>query len=166
VHRQLVGNLLVELGVKPAERYRAVPAVPGPNDLPGRDVQGGEQAGDPGTEVVVGAALGHARQHRQHRLGPVQRLDLGLLVHTQHQRPLGRIQGQPDHVADLVDALRVARQLEPSGRWGVRRTAFPIRPTVDFDSPDRLAIDARDQGWRRSGLLEGGDHHRLDLFRR
>src|SRR6266705_5482381 len=31
-------------------------------------------------------------------------------------------------------------------------TAFQIRPTVDFDSPDRFAIDARDQwvasfGW-------------------
>ena len=33
--------------------------------------------------------------------------------------------------------------------------AFQIRPTVDFDNPDSLAIDARDQwvasaGWRSS----------------
>ena len=30
-------------------------------------------------------------------------------------------------------------------------TAFQIRPTVDFDSPDRFAIDARDQ-WVASSV--------------
>src|SRR6266702_2414143 len=35
--------------------------------------------------------------------------------------------------------------LNVSARCGLRRNAFQIRPTVDFDSPDRFAIDARDQ---------------------
>jgi hypothetical protein len=38
------------------------------------DVERGEQAGDPGPAVVVGAALGHAGHHRQRRLGLVQGL--------------------------------------------------------------------------------------------
>ena len=43
--------------------------------------------------------------------------------------------------------------LNVSTRWGLSPNAFQIRPTVDFDNPDSLAIDARDQcvasvGWR------------------
>src|SRR5829696_6132461 len=58
-----------------------------------------------------------------------------------------------------LDSLKV------SVSCGLSRNAFQIRPTVDLLSPDRLAIDARDQ-WVASvgGLLQGGDHHRLDLL--
>src|SRR4029450_6827950 len=35
--------------------------------------------------------------------------------------------------------------LKVSVRWGLSRNAFQIRPTVERDSPERLAIDARDQ---------------------
>src|SRR5215218_9584058 len=35
--------------------------------------------------------------------------------------------------------------LKASVRCGLSRNAFQIRPTVDLLSPDRLAIDARDQ---------------------
>src|SRR5215217_1705558 len=43
--------------------------------------------------------------------------------------------------------------LNVSTRCGLSPNAFQIRPTVDFDSPDSLAIDVRDQcvassGWR------------------
>ncbi len=34
--------------------------------------------------VVVCASLGYARQHRQDRLGAVERLDLALLIDTKH----------------------------------------------------------------------------------
>jgi hypothetical protein len=40
--------------------------------------------------------------------------------------------------------------LKASVRCGLSRNAFQIRPTVDLLSPDRLAIDARDQ-WVASG---------------
>src|SRR6266508_2251596 len=75
---QLGGHLLVELDQELAELHRAVPAVDRADHLAAGHVQGREQAGDPVAGVVVGAPLGHARHHRQHRLGPVQRLDLGL----------------------------------------------------------------------------------------
>jgi len=45
-------------------------------------------------------------------LGAIQRLDLTLLIHTQHHGLLGRIQVQPDHVGHFLEELRIARQLE------------------------------------------------------
>src|ERR1700738_2032841 len=35
--------------------------------------------------------------------------------------------------------------LKVSDRWGLRRNAFQILPTVDLDSPECLAIEVRDQ---------------------
>jgi hypothetical protein len=35
--------------------------------------------------------------------------------------------------------------LNVSVRWGLRRTAFQILPTVDLDNPECLAIEVRDQ---------------------
>ena len=48
-----------------------------------------------------------ARPHRQQRLGPIQGLDLTLLVHTQHQSAVRRIQIQPDDIADFLDEQQV-----------------------------------------------------------
>jgi hypothetical protein len=58
-----------------------VSSVQGADDLAGGDIEDSEQGGQAVADVVVGAPLGHAGHYRQHRLGPVQRLDLGLLVH-------------------------------------------------------------------------------------
>ena len=60
----------------------------------------------------MGAPLGHPGHHRQHRLGPVQRLDLALLIHAQHHRLLRRVVVQPDDVDDLLHEQRVGGQLE------------------------------------------------------
>ena len=68
------------------------------HDRAGGDVQGGEQVRRAVPLVVVGAFLGHPEVDRQQRLGPVQRLDLGLLVERQHDRPGRRVQVQADHV--------------------------------------------------------------------
>src|SRR4029453_12858100 len=42
--------------------------------------------------------------------------------------------------------------LNPSARCGLSPNAFQIRPTVDLLSPDRLAIDARDQCVASAGV--------------
>jgi hypothetical protein len=52
---------------------------------------------------------------------------------------------QPNDVDDLLDKQRVGGQLEPSLRWGCRPKSFQIRPIVEGDSPDLVAIDVRDQ---------------------
>jgi hypothetical protein len=60
----------------------------------------------------VGGPLRRAGQQRQDRGGAIQRLHARLLIHAQHHRRLGRVEVQPDHVADFLDELRIGRQLE------------------------------------------------------
>ena len=74
-----------ELGV-------AMPVKTAAGDLPGGDLQRGEQASDAVPDIIVGAPLGQPRTQRQGRRGAVQRLDLGLFVHTEHDRAGGRFQ--------------------------------------------------------------------------
>jgi hypothetical protein len=78
----------------------------------GGHLKSGEQRGGAIALVVVGPLLRQARSQRQERGGPVQGLDLGLLIHAQHDRLLRRVQVQPDHVADLGLQLRVGGELE------------------------------------------------------
>ena len=62
--------------------------------------------------VVVAAAFGLARAHRQQRLGPIQRLNLRLFIDAQNQRAIRWIQIEPDDVAHFVDEQRILGELE------------------------------------------------------
>ena len=115
--------------------------------------------------VVVGAALGHAGHHREHRLGPVEGLDLGLLVHAQHHGLLRRVVVEADDVDDLLDEQRVGGQLERVLDWWGLRLEFPPDPAdgrlrqAGCASPSRPATS----GWRPSGsLLQGRGDDFLD----
>jgi hypothetical protein len=88
VHVQVGGDPLVERGQKLLEFGGAMPAVDGSVDLTGGHIQRGEQGGDAMAQVVMRAPFGQPGHHRQHRRGPIQGLDLGLLVHAKHQRLL------------------------------------------------------------------------------
>ena len=114
-----------------------MPAVQRADDLTAGHVQRGEQRGGASPDVVGGLTLGHARHHRQHRLGPVQGLDPALLIHAEHQSPLGRVEVEPDHVVDLVDEVRVGGELE---------RLDPVRLEAEG------APDPRDRGLRQAGL--------------
>jgi hypothetical protein len=59
----------------------------------------------PGREQVRGI-------DRQQRLGPVQGLNLGLLVDGQHHRRSGRVQVQTDNVGDLLGESGIAAEFE------------------------------------------------------
>ena len=100
---------LIEEG---AELARPMPLLAGSDDCAGGCVEGGEQRGRAGGLVVVGAPLHLARPHGQHRLRAVEGLDLALLVDTEHERTLWRVEIKADDVAHLIDEHRVARQLE------------------------------------------------------
>jgi hypothetical protein len=103
------------------------------------DVEGGEQAGDAVPLVVMGAALRHAGHHRQDRLGAVQRLDLGLLVHAQHDRGVWRVQVQAHHVVHLVHEQRIGRQLEGVDQVRLEAEAPPDPPDRRFRQPRLLS---------------------------
>ena len=77
----------------------------------GGHVQGGEQRRGAVADVVVGDPLDVTQPHGQHRLGALQGLDLAFFVHAQDHGVVGRVQVQPDDVADFFD--------EEGGRWRV-----------------------------------------------
>jgi len=113
------------------------------------DVERGEQAGHAVPDVVVGAPLGHAGDHRQYRAAAGQGLDLALLVHAEHDRAFAWVQVEADHVIDLLHEHRVRGQLERIGPVRLELEGLPdppdrgLGPIVVLDRPDRLAIDAR-----------------------
>ena len=100
---------LVEEG---AELGRAVTALAGANDRACLHVESGKQVGGAVPDVVVAAALDLGGAHGQDGHRALGRLDLRLLVDTQHQGAIGRVEVEAHHVAHLVDKGRVARQLE------------------------------------------------------
>ena len=75
-------------------------------------------------DILVRAALGRARPHREQRLCAIERLNLTLLVDAEHERLAFSIHVQPDDVAHLLDEPRVGRELERPGavRLEVERT--------------------------------------------
>ena len=98
----MVRHFLVDVGKELLELGGPVAVVQGPDHLAGGHVQRGEQARGAVADVVVAAAFWGSGHHRQDRLEPVERLDLGLLVDAQHDGPLRRVQVQPDDVVELV----------------------------------------------------------------
>ena len=125
VHVQVGGDVVVQLGEELFELGGSVAAVDGAGDLAGGHVQRGEQGGDAVAQVVVGAPLGHPGHHRQHRSRAVQRLNLGLLVHAEHQRLFRGVQVEADHVAHLVDELRITADLEGVDLMRLEPERFP-----------------------------------------
>jgi len=68
--------------------------------------------------------------HWERRLAACQRLYLGLLVHAQHHRGLGRVEVEPDDVIDLLREQRIIGQLEVLAAMGLQLEGLP-------DSTDR-----------------------------
>jgi hypothetical protein len=94
------------------ELDRPMSAMPLADHAAALGVEGCEERRGPVTDIVVRAPLDLPGAHRQQRLTAVQSLDLRLLVHTQHQRLVRRVQIQSHDVPDLVDEQRIGRQLE------------------------------------------------------
>ena len=69
----------------------AVPLDAAADDLALDDVEGGEQGGRAMPLVVMGHRAGAPLLHRQARLGPIQGLNLALLIDRQDDGMIGRI---------------------------------------------------------------------------
>ncbi|ESX41155.1 hypothetical protein X760_31970 [Mesorhizobium sp. LSHC422A00] len=63
----------------------------------------------------MGAPFGDARRHGQHRLLAIQGLDLRLLIHAKHDRPVRGRHVKTDDVLHLVDKERIRGKLECLG---------------------------------------------------
>ena len=90
-------------------------------------------------DVVVAGPRRGSGQHREHRLSAVEGLDRGFSS-TQHQRPLGRIEVEPDHIAELGDEQRIFGQL-PRILFVRSLSECPPDPLTDvFQRVHRLAF--------------------------
>ena len=112
VYPKFVGDRLVDGAQELQELGMAMPGQALPDDFAGQHVQRREQRGGAVALVVVGHCGRPPFLDGQRRLGAVQCLHGGLLVHTQHDRLLRRIEVQTDHVDQFLVELRVVGQLE------------------------------------------------------
>jgi hypothetical protein len=171
-HRMRVGGQVVDHHVQLAARIgtgdlaqegqellMAVPLGAGLGDLAGGHLQRGEQRGGAVPDVVRAGGLRMPGPHRQRRGGPLQGLDLGLLVDAKHHRLRRRMQIQPDDVADLGLQLRVG---------GERERLRPPRldPEAVPDPGDGGVRDRRALPGQRRSQQPGGPVRRPELHRR
>ena len=96
------------------------------DDLAIEDIQRRKQRGRAMALVVVRHRLRPAFLERQSGLGAIERLHLALLIATQYQGMFGRGQVQPHDVFELLDELRVARDLEAAHQVGLQAVGLPV----------------------------------------
>jgi hypothetical protein len=77
--------------------------------------------------VVVGHGGAASAFQRQAGLGPIQGLNLALLVHAQHQRVFGRIQVQTNDVFQFLGEGGIVADLKMSGRLKIDNLFFILR---------------------------------------
>ncbi|MFD9418450.1 hypothetical protein ACFWC9_27550 [Streptomyces goshikiensis] len=112
------------------EEGRAVPGWPAlAEHFAGGGVQRGEQVRDAVPDIVVGARLGGRERHRQHRLGPVQRLHLRLLIDRQDHRTPGRAKCRPTMSATFCATAGSLDSLKVPDRKDFRFSSRQIRAT-------------------------------------
>jgi len=129
---QLCRNRCLNRVEELAEFTAALSLVELPDHLTRFDVQGGKQRGGAVASIVVRAPFDLPRAHRQQRSRPVQRLNLGFLIHAQHQRFIWWIHVQADDVSDLFDKERILGKLERFGpmRLQAERPPDPADSTL------------------------------------
>ena len=105
------------------------------DDLAGGGVQRGEQVDGAVPGVVVAAPLGHSGDYRQHRGGPLQRLDLRFFVHGEDCRVRRRGQVQVHDARILPVSSGSGEILKSSVRHGWRPKDRQMRCTLVAEIP-------------------------------
>ena len=108
------------------------------------DVERGKERGRPMSLVIVGHGAEASLFHRQTGLGAVERLDLGFLVHREHDGVGRRIDIEADNVAQLSGEVRIVGELELPPAIGLEAVCLP-------DAPDRAGADAGGLGHHVTG---------------
>src|SRR5215475_7402473 len=102
-------NLIIEMPQKGEKFLVSVTWFTLGNHFSIRHVERGKQSCGAVSIIIVSDAFDVTQSYRQYGLSPFQGLDLALLVYTQHQSLIGRIQIQTDDVTNLIDKEWVGR---------------------------------------------------------
>ena len=137
-------------------------------DAAGGHLEGGEQGGGAMADVVMGGLLRQSEANREDRRGPVQRLDLALLIDADHDGLLGRIHIQAHDVADLGVQCGVGGELE---RLSPPRLQVPLAPDPGHRGEGDLQLRGQQPGRPvrhpevrgRAPVLGEGRDHDVDL---
>ena len=98
-------------------------------------IQSGKQGRCPISFVIVSHGCASSLFHWQSGLGAIQRLNLTLLIHRQHQRMLRWVEIEPDNGLQLVCEVRI---VAPS--VGAEGAAFQRSQTVGNERRDASEI--------------------------
>lgn len=115
IHHQMqlvLGIGPVDLSQEAGELLSAAIRLQCTSDLSGSDLQRGEKCCRSMSVLVNGPFINVAHPHWQQPCCAVQSLDLGFLVHTQHDSVLRWIQIQPNDVGNFSHELRVGGKFE------------------------------------------------------
>ena len=75
------------------------------DDLAFQHVKRGEQRGCAVAFVIMRHGSGASLLHRQTGLGAIKRLNLALFVDAEHERVIGRVHIEADHIFKLLDEI-------------------------------------------------------------
>src|SRR5260221_13739897 len=95
------------------------------NDLTRGDVEGSEPGSCTVPFIVVSLPFRQGGAERKNRLSAIQRLDLTLLIHAEHDCLVGRIQVETDDVTDFGDEVRVGAEFERLHPMGLEVMFLP-----------------------------------------
>src|SRR5918994_5979383 len=134
----------------------AMARLAGVGHLTGRHLQGGKQRGGAVPDIVVGPPLNSARRHRPDRLGAFQRLDLGLLVPTEHDGARsGGSRYSPTTSRTRASSCGSVENLKVSVCQGLTSGSAQTLATVLWLSPSSVASSREDQ-WGTPRCSGGG----------
>ena len=162
---QVRRHLLVDQPQEREELLVPVPRLALGDHLAGSDVQGREQCRRAVAQVVVGVALRVAQIHGQFRLGPVQGLDLRLLVDAEHHRVIRRIEVKSRDITDFLDEEGIGGELEGLGQVGLdAEQAEPAGHGTGRDALGRTHAVGAPVGGVGGLVLQGPVDHPGDPF--
>jgi len=115
----------------------------------GGNVESRKQRGGAMANVVVGHTFHISQAHRQHRLGAVQGLNLALLIDTEDQSMVGRVEIQANNIADLFDEERIGREFEAAAAMRLQGEGLKQPMHVDLECRWTWRLPARSSGCRQ-----------------
>jgi hypothetical protein len=112
MHVQPGGKIILDLVEKAQELLMPVSPVARADGHSGSNIHSRKQRCNSMPLVIMRLPSGNARPQRQNRFGPIQRLDLTLFIHAQHDGTIRWVQVQANDVPHLLHKLRVFGKLE------------------------------------------------------
>ena len=115
--------------------------------------------------IVMSHALDITQPQGEDRLRTIQRLDLGFLIHAQHQRLVRRIEIEPDNVPHLLHKEGIGGELEGALPMGLQPKRLPDAVDRRFGNPGGVSHRATTPlGLGRRLHAQGLPHQRGDFL--